>query len=81
MRFRETFKNVQLMYAVGIDEETGENVIVVTVPSIGWSDFYFRLTNEEASSWKHDSHALDDLAERLAIDKGNRMYADRLIRG
>ena len=54
------------MYAVGIDEETGENVIVVTVPSIGWSDFYFRLTNEEASSWKHDSHALDDAPRTLA---------------
>jgi hypothetical protein len=79
IKFKELYKN-ERYYSVGIDTETGEPVIEVTMTGIGWSDSYFRLTPEEFKSFQQDAGALDDLAERMAYDKGNQFYADRLLK-
>lgn len=65
-------------YRVGIDE-TGNGVIAVTITAVAWYEIYFRLTDDELASVKTDPRALDDLAKRLAVDKGKRLYADRLL--
>ncbi len=80
MRFRELYKNDDLMFRVGRDDDTGRGIIVVTIPSVGWYDLYFSLTEEEMEEIASNVHALDDLAQRLAIDKGRKFYADRLLK-
>jgi hypothetical protein len=55
-------------------------VIEVTITGTAWSDYYFRLTPEEFESFQQDAGALDDLADRMAYDKGSQFYADRLIK-
>lgn len=79
MKPKELFVNREKYYSVAIDEDTGQPLIIVTVTSIAWRDYTFRLTHEEFESFKKDQSSLDDLAERLALDKGQKYYADRLI--
>lgn len=67
-------------YSVGIDDESGRGVIEVVVTPLAWRTFRFRLGDDELAAVRADPHALDDLAERLAVDKGQRFYADRLLR-
>jgi len=66
-------------YSVGVDDDSGQGVIEVIVTSLAWRSFRFRLSDEELAAVRADLHALDELAERLAIDKGQRFYADRLL--
>jgi hypothetical protein len=80
MRFKELYRDDDRFYVVGLDEDSGVPIIVVTTTGIAWRDFHFRLTDEEFDSFKQDPHALDDLAERMAHDKGARYYADRVIK-
>jgi hypothetical protein len=80
MRFRELYKNDDLMFCVGRDVDTGSGIMMVTITSVGWRDLYFSLTEEEMAEFESDVHALDDLAQRLAVDKGVKFYADRLIK-
>lgn len=66
-------------YMVGRERETGLPVLVVTVTAIAWRDYHFRITEEELQQALTDPKALDDLAERLAQDKGAVLYTDRLL--
>lgn len=78
MPFRELYKNEDLMYRVGYDEQ-GRALMIVTVTSVGWYDLHFLLTNEEVAMVNRDRATLDDLAQRFAIDQGKKFYADRLL--
>jgi len=78
MKFKELYLSPKY-YVVGVGEETGAGVIAVTITSVAWREIYFRLTDEELASARADVHALDDLAERLAVDKGQRFDVDRLL--
>lgn len=78
MKFEELYTSPNY-YMVGVDKETGDGVIAVMITSVAWSELFFRLTAAEPFEAKSDVHALDDLAERLAIDQGRKFYADRLI--
>jgi hypothetical protein len=80
MRFKEIHRDDDRYYAVGVDEDTGAPVIIVTITSMAWRDIPFRLTEEEMDDFRRDPHALDDLAERLAQDKGAKFYTDRLLK-
>jgi hypothetical protein len=66
-------------YSVGIDDKSGLGFIEVVITSLAWRTFRFRLSDEELAAVRADPHALDDLADRLAADKGNHFYADRLL--
>lgn len=79
MNFREIFRNDALMYKVGYDD-SGRGVMIVTVSTVGWYDLYFRLSDDEMAMVDEDRGALDDLAERFAVDKGVKVYADRLLK-
>jgi hypothetical protein len=79
MQFREIFQNDELHYSLGTNTENGESIIRVTVTSVGWRDFYFKLTADEFASFAIDPRSLDDLADRFAHDQGKRYYADRLV--
>ena len=79
MRFRSTYDDSERYYSVGIDEETGQGVLEVVLTGVVWTSLFFRLSDNELNSFQQDRHSLDDLAERLAHDKGVHVYSDRLI--
>jgi len=79
MEFKELYRSDKY-YSVGVDDDTGDPVIEVTITGIAWTDYYFRLTPEEFDRFKSDHASLDDLADRMAYDKGAKYFTDRLIR-
>jgi hypothetical protein len=58
MRFKRTYLNKEHYYSIGIDEETGENVMEVVITWVCWYSVYFRLTDEEHERFQQDQEAL-----------------------
>lgn len=77
--FKQTWVNQDEMYMVGFDKRTKEKVIVVTISWIAWYDIYFRITEQEYGWHTTNLEDLNDLASRMAVDKGNNFYKDRLL--
>ena len=73
------FTDSERFYSVAVDEHSGEPLMIVTITGLGWRDLVFRLTNDDFEEFKKDNNSLADLADRLAIDKGERFYRDRLV--
>ena len=77
--FQEQWVNKDEMYTVGYDSISGQKIIAITISWMGWYDIYFRLTDDEFEWHKSDPDALNDLASRMAVDKGKKFYSDRLL--
>jgi len=80
MKFKEQYRSPRY-YSVGYDEDTGTPIIEVVSTGFGWMSYFFRLSPEELAEFNADNTALDDLADWLVQDKGEKFYVDRLIRG
>jgi len=78
--FKKKWVNSDALYMIGYNRRTKEKIIVVTIPWIAWYDVYFKLTEEEYEWHRTDLESLNDLAERLKVDKGCNFYKDRLLR-
>ena len=78
MKLKELYRSDRY-YAVGIDEDTGQPVIEVVTTGSAWRTYYFKLTADEFAEFQADRTALDDLADRMAQDKGKKFYADRQL--
>lgn len=78
VNFRELYCSDKY-YSVGVDADTGAPIIQITVTSVAWRDYFFRLTLDEFAAFQANHNALDDLADRMAYDKGRKYFADRLI--
>ena len=77
--FIQTWINQNEYYRVGYNKSTKDKIIVVTITWIAWYDIYFKLTDEEYEWHKNNISALTDLAQRMAIDKGENFYKDKLL--
>ena len=77
--FVQTWVNRDQYYVVGYDKSNNKKVLAVTVTWIAWYEIYFRITEEEYEWHKSDLSALNDLAQRMSIDKGIKYYKDRLL--
>lgn len=66
-------------YVVGFDSSNNKKVLAVTITSTAWYQIYFELTDEEYNWRNSNIHALNDLAKRMASDKGNKFYSGRLL--
>lgn len=66
-------------YMIGFNKLTNEKIIAVTISWIGLYEIYFKLTDEEYEWHKSNITALNDLAQRMAVDKGAKFYRDRLL--
>ena len=76
---RKIYKNTEWLYQVCEVAETGEPVIEVVIPGLGWYSLYFRLTPEQADLVNTDKDALTRLARSLSADKGRRRFRAQLI--
>jgi hypothetical protein len=79
MRFKPLYVDPGRYFAVGMDEDSGQPMIEIASIGPFGANLYFRITPEELLSFRDDPHSLDDLAERLAHDKGVRFYSERIV--
>lgn len=79
MRFKPLHVDRDRYFAVGIAEDSGQPMIEIASLGAFGASLYFRITPEEFRSFRDDPHSLDDLAERLAHDKGVGFYSDRTV--
>ena len=77
--FVKTWANQDQYYTIGYDKSNNNKVIEITICYVAWYDIYFELTEEEYEWHKSDLYALNDLAQRMAADKGAKFYQDRLL--
>lgn len=77
--FAQEWINQDEYYRIGYDKSTRQKVIAVTITWICWYEIYFKLSNEEFEWHATQVERLNDLAQRLAIDKGHEYYKDRLL--
>jgi hypothetical protein len=77
--FIQEWINRDEYYRIGYDKSSKQNIIAITITWICWYEIFFKLTNEEFEWHKTQIEKLNDLAHRMAVDKGNMFYKDRLL--
>jgi len=77
--FVQEFINENEYYALGYDKSDNKKVLAVTITWVAWYEVYFELTEDEYEWHKTNLSSLNDLAQRMAIDKGVKIYKDRLL--
>jgi hypothetical protein len=77
--FVQEWINQDEYYRIGYDKTSKQKVIAVTITWICWYEIYFNLTYEEFDWHRTQVERLNDLAQRLAVDKGHNYYKNRLL--
>lgn len=63
MNFRAVHNNQEWMYALGIDEDTGDYVLEVLAGRVGMYLLYFRLTLEEYHNYPANAEQIHAFAK------------------
>lgn len=77
--FVQEWINQDKYYRIGYDKLSNQKIIITTITWICWYEIYFKLTDEEFEWHKTQIEKLNDLAQRMAMDNGNKFYKERLL--
>lgn len=66
-------------YSILRDRRAGVAVLEVAIPWIAYYSVYFWLSADELQLFENDKPSFDNLAHAFTMDKGERLYRDRLL--
>jgi len=78
--YKSLLIDTERLFEIVEEPDTGLKRLIVTIPSVGWKDIHFRITDDEYALARSKAETFYDLVDRLALDKGTHFYVDRLLK-